>query len=74
MISGRSVINPQATPNRASPLSATMPSSMASLRNGSSSRGVTPATGYAPTHPHLVPISRQRTVEDARTIRETEQL
>lgn len=74
MIPGRSVTNLQATPNRASPLSATIPANMGSMRNGSASRAGTPTMGYVQGQPQVVPISRPRTAEDARTIRESEQL
>lgn len=77
LMTGRSVTNLQATPNRASPLSGTIPpNNMAGMRNGSASRAGTPTTmGYAQGQPpQVMPISRLRTAEDARTIRETEQL
>lgn len=74
MIPGRSVTNLQATPNRASPLSATIPANLGSVRNGSASRAGTPTMGYVQGQPQVVPISRPRTAEDARTIRESEQL
>lgn len=74
MMTGRSVTNLQATPNRASPLSGTIPPSMASARNGSASRPGTPTMGYVQVQPQAMPISRPRTAEDARMTRETEQL
>lgn len=64
---GRSVMNAQPVSGRSFPPSATVSSG--------ASRPATPGAGVLPNQqPALVHITRPRTVEDARTIRETEQL
>lgn len=77
MMSGRSVMNTQATPNRASPLSAGMPSSATPMKNGStlSSRPATPSQNY-PINPQPIMVlpRRRRPLEDERTIVESERL
>ncbi|KAJ9124019.1 hypothetical protein QFC22_000811 [Naganishia vaughanmartiniae] len=77
MMSGRSVMNTQATPNRASPLSATMPPSATPFKNGStlSSRPATPGQNY-PVNPQPIVVlpKRKRPLEDERTIVESEHL
>lgn len=77
MMSGRSVMNTQATPNRASPLSAGMPSSATPMKNGStlSNRPATPGQNY-PTNPQPIVVlpRRKRPLEDEKTIMESERL
>ncbi|KAJ9106235.1 hypothetical protein QFC21_001380 [Naganishia friedmannii] len=75
IMSGRSIMNTQATPNRASPLSAGMPSSATPLKNGPtlSSRPATPGQNY-PINPQPIVVlpRRKRPLEDERTIVESE--
>ena len=66
-MAGRSIMSTQPMSGRSFPPSATIPNS--------ASRPATPGAGVLSNQqPALVHITRPRTVEDARTIRETEQL
>ncbi|KAJ9093793.1 hypothetical protein QFC19_008169 [Naganishia cerealis] len=75
MMTGRSVMNAQAMPNRASPLSAGMPSSVTGIKNGStlSSRATTPSQNYTMNQQPLVVLPRRkRQLTDEKTILESE--
>jgi hypothetical protein len=74
-MTGRSVMNQQPASGRSFATSMMPSSGMGGMRTDSASRPATPGVGVMPNQPPaLVEIKRPRTSEDARTIRETEQL
>lgn len=74
-MTSRSVMNNQPASARSFPTSAMPSSGLGGMRNDLASRPGTPGAGVMPNQqPTLVQITRPRTTEDARTIRETEKL